>query len=284
MNSIRLSLFLGCCGLALLPTVFPAQAEGAGPASRGDNWVTIESGSRPAYVGIHGGTAPISLLRASNGLLFAFTGQTGNDFLHILRGNATQAPGLSPAERDEKTAALADAAGRAEGRENLKEAAPSLPASPPLPPDGPALARLETGTPPSPARNEAPGENALSPAPTGSLAPPPEAEAPAASTAGPPQASPPPPAAAEAVAPQAAIPAAVEAILADVPAGGPSLVFASGELAHAITESRAFVPFGLPLPGEKAGGAEEGEVLKTPAFKPLKLRDYRPLLRHTGAV
>jgi hypothetical protein len=77
----------------------------------------------------------------------------------------------------------------------------------------------------------------------------------------------------------------VEAILADVPAGGPSLVFASGELAHVIAESQAFVPFGLPLPGEKADGGEDTvPVRKIPAFTPLKLRDYRPLLRYTGGV
>ena len=52
-----------------------------------DGWVIMEPGSRPAYVGIHGGTAPVSL-HSANGTLFAFTGLTGNDFIHVLQGNA----------------------------------------------------------------------------------------------------------------------------------------------------------------------------------------------------
>lgn len=50
----------------------------------------FEASQRPAYIGIHGGTAPISLLRAPNGLLVAFTGQTGNDFVLTLQNNASQ--------------------------------------------------------------------------------------------------------------------------------------------------------------------------------------------------
>ena len=48
--------------------------------------VSLAPSSRPAYVGIHGGTAPISLFRNENGKLVAITGQTGNDFSHILNG------------------------------------------------------------------------------------------------------------------------------------------------------------------------------------------------------
>jgi hypothetical protein len=48
-------------------------------------WVRMEQGSRPAYVGIHGGTAPLSLLRSPEGDIFALTGNTGNDFSRILR-------------------------------------------------------------------------------------------------------------------------------------------------------------------------------------------------------
>ena len=55
-------------------------------------WVRVDSGSRQAYVGIHGGTAPLSLMCSTDGVLFAFTGQTGNDFMQVLRGgNASRA-------------------------------------------------------------------------------------------------------------------------------------------------------------------------------------------------
>jgi hypothetical protein len=92
-------------------------------------------------------------------------------------------------------------------------------------------------------------------------------------------------ASAENGAPRMTIPPAVEAILSDVPAGGPSLVFATGDLAHVLVESQAFVPFGLPLPGEKAGEGEKKTATRDiPPFKPLKLLDYRPLLRYPGGM
>ncbi|MDR2604332.1 MAG: hypothetical protein LBC55_03150 [Desulfovibrio sp.] len=63
---------------------------GNGPATdkeADDGWVRMEQGSRPAYVGIHGGTAPLSLLRTPDGDIFALTGNTGNDFSRILRND-----------------------------------------------------------------------------------------------------------------------------------------------------------------------------------------------------
>lgn len=50
------------------------------------NWVKMEPGGRQAYVGIHGGTAPLTLVCSTDGMLFAFTGQTGSDFTQVLRG------------------------------------------------------------------------------------------------------------------------------------------------------------------------------------------------------
>lgn len=60
------------------------QTENALQAESDEQWVRLESGARPAYVGIQGGTAPVSLLRATNGSLFVFTGNTGNDFTQVL--------------------------------------------------------------------------------------------------------------------------------------------------------------------------------------------------------
>jgi hypothetical protein len=76
----------------------PANGKGAGNVGKGQangkenadadgGWVSMEKGSRPAYVGIHGGTAPLSLLRSPEGDIFALTGNTGNDFSRILRND-----------------------------------------------------------------------------------------------------------------------------------------------------------------------------------------------------
>ncbi|MDR1777476.1 MAG: hypothetical protein LBR31_06580 [Desulfovibrio sp.] len=46
----------------------------------------MPAGARPAYMGIHGGTMPVSLLVAADGAsLLGFVGRTGNDFLDMLR-------------------------------------------------------------------------------------------------------------------------------------------------------------------------------------------------------
>ncbi|MDR2160724.1 MAG: hypothetical protein LBO77_01055 [Desulfovibrio sp.] len=246
---VALSIFcFACCAAG-----FQARAESG--ERRG--WVTIESGGRPAYVGIHGGTAPISLLRASNGLLFAFTGQTGNDFLHVLRGNSTSgnAAGAAPVSQAAPAAAGREPAVPPAGAEAEPPAADVAPA-----PQDAGLRRPDAVAPDSAARAEAhPAHGDHSLAMAGA-----DRDAPV----------------------HPAIPKAVEAILADVPAGGPSLVFASGELAHLVAESGAFAPFGLPLPGEIAAGraGEGGEARSAPRFRPLKLRDYRPLLRLSGGV
>lgn len=71
----------------------------AADSEKDDEWVNMPAGAKPAYMGIQGGTMPVSLLvsrdRAS---LFTFVGRTGNDFLEVLRkaylplpsfGNAT---------------------------------------------------------------------------------------------------------------------------------------------------------------------------------------------------
>lgn len=48
----------------------------------------LPAGARPAYMGIHGGTMPVSLLVSDDGAcLLSFVGCTGNDFLEALRTN-----------------------------------------------------------------------------------------------------------------------------------------------------------------------------------------------------
>jgi hypothetical protein len=68
----------------------PAQAKpDAVKDGQGEGWVSLEPGARPAYVGIQGGTAPVTLFRAPDGEILTYTGNTGNDFMHILRGNGS---------------------------------------------------------------------------------------------------------------------------------------------------------------------------------------------------
>ena len=60
-----------------------------------DGWVVMPAGGRPAYMGIHGGTMPVSLLVADDGAsLFTFVGRTGNDFLEALRATDMPLPSL----------------------------------------------------------------------------------------------------------------------------------------------------------------------------------------------
>lgn len=56
------------------------------PKTSASAWVNIPAGARPTYIGIHGGTVPVSLLTACDGTsMVTFVGRTGNDFLRILR-------------------------------------------------------------------------------------------------------------------------------------------------------------------------------------------------------
>lgn len=64
-------------------TVEEAPVESAGPNSP---WVSMPAGARKTYIGIHGGTVPVSLLTAGDGSpMIAQVGLTGSDFLHFLR-------------------------------------------------------------------------------------------------------------------------------------------------------------------------------------------------------
>lgn len=68
-------------------------------AEENSDWEKMPEGGKSAYLGIHGGTMPISLLVSGDGeALLTFVGRTGNDFLNVLRriklpfpsfGNAT---------------------------------------------------------------------------------------------------------------------------------------------------------------------------------------------------
>ncbi|MBO4312878.1 MAG: hypothetical protein J5838_01145 [Desulfovibrio sp.] len=64
-------------------------------AESGGSWVTMPAGARPTYMGIHGGTMPVSLLVSSDGTsLLTFVGRTGNDFLEVLHHGDIRLPSL----------------------------------------------------------------------------------------------------------------------------------------------------------------------------------------------
>lgn len=79
------SLLCGLCACLLAPCSSAYSApiiSGMGPASP---WVNMPAGARVTYIGIHGGTVPVSLLTDKDGTsMVTFVGQTGNDFLRVL--------------------------------------------------------------------------------------------------------------------------------------------------------------------------------------------------------
>lgn len=65
------------------------------PDDSDDDWVIMPAGGRSAYMGIHGGTMPVSLLVSGDGRsLLTFVGRTGNDFLELLRRTDMPLPSL----------------------------------------------------------------------------------------------------------------------------------------------------------------------------------------------
>ena len=51
-------------------------------------WGEMPAGAKTTYIGIHGGTVPVSLLTAGDGSpMIALVGLTGSDFLNFLRTN-----------------------------------------------------------------------------------------------------------------------------------------------------------------------------------------------------
>lgn len=71
------------------------QAASPSGLTAGSGWDLMPAGARPAYMGIHGGTMPVSLLVSNDGnSLLTFVGRTGNDFLDMLRRTDLPLPSL----------------------------------------------------------------------------------------------------------------------------------------------------------------------------------------------
>lgn len=54
------------------------------------DWVHMPAGAKAVFPGIHGGTAPVSLVPLADGRLFALTGKTGQDFTQLIRGKTVE--------------------------------------------------------------------------------------------------------------------------------------------------------------------------------------------------
>lgn len=74
-------------------------------------WVEMPAGGKPAYMGIHGGTMPVSLLVSDDGSsLLSFVGRTGNDFLDVLRKAYMPFPSFGNSTREKYWPLMANSA------------------------------------------------------------------------------------------------------------------------------------------------------------------------------
>lgn len=91
----KISICVLCILLAAVCQVVRAATPPGNAGLGGEGWVVMPAGARPAYMGIHGGTMPVSLLVYGDGSsLVTFVGRTGNDFLEVLRRTDLRMPSL----------------------------------------------------------------------------------------------------------------------------------------------------------------------------------------------
>lgn len=76
-------------GVCFTAVSFSSMALAAPPAKEKEvEWGYMPAGARSTYIGIHGGTIPVSLLTAGDGSpMIAQVGLTGSDFLNFLRSS-----------------------------------------------------------------------------------------------------------------------------------------------------------------------------------------------------
>ena len=75
--------------LALHFACASAFAQESGSPVDEEAWITMPEGNRATFVGIHGGTVPITIFSSKDGKMVALPGNSGKDFLNILRGVAS---------------------------------------------------------------------------------------------------------------------------------------------------------------------------------------------------
>lgn len=75
-------------------------AKDAQPPAKEEAWDVIPEGAKLSYMGIHGGTMPVSLLVSGDGSsLLSFVGRTGNDFVETLRNAHLPLPSFGNSTR-----------------------------------------------------------------------------------------------------------------------------------------------------------------------------------------
>lgn len=140
--SILLTFFIG---IFLLTGIlfYCSPTEAAGKAEITENkedsqWVEMPAGAKPSYMGIHGGTMPVSLLVSDDGSsLLSFVGRTGNDFLEVLRKAYLPFPSFANATRAKINSLINTSEGGKIYAGNATASMPVLPlsASPVISPD-----------------------------------------------------------------------------------------------------------------------------------------------------
>lgn len=79
--------------------------------SDSEPWSFMPAGAKQSYMGIHGGTMPVSLLVSADGAsLLSFVGRTGDDFIEALRKARLPVPSFSNATSSGKPHAKGGAA------------------------------------------------------------------------------------------------------------------------------------------------------------------------------
>jgi len=113
----------GCACLVLCIISWQPACADPGKDASAPQWVHMPAGARSAYIGIHGGTVPVSLLTSRDGThMVALVGETGNDFLRILKVDSGTTGALPPT-----LSAFPDEAGTDTVRLNQRAAAAALP-------------------------------------------------------------------------------------------------------------------------------------------------------------
>ena len=87
-----------CLCLALCAASWQSAQAESGRNVLAPQWIYMPAGARATYIGIHGGTVPVSLLTSRDGThMVALVGQTGNDFLRTLKVAPGTGGALPPA-------------------------------------------------------------------------------------------------------------------------------------------------------------------------------------------
>lgn len=79
--------------IMLAMAIYAAEIKADPEDKNTEQWTVMPAGARPSYMGIHGGTMPVSLLVADDGSsLVSFVGRTGNDFINVIKKAQTPLP------------------------------------------------------------------------------------------------------------------------------------------------------------------------------------------------